>query len=170
MYGKGGWNVLGYWDWHMYMTMCKTWASQVQRGRESTCQYRRYGFDPWIRKMWRRKWRLSAVFLPGKFHGKRSLGGYSLWGHKESDTTEWLTLLLFTFMMVELSPAVLTSWQMQWWLGCLMWNCICSEPCTAADTECSLTPDQGHQHQGLFRLTSKGHWVDVTEVLLIFHR
>ena len=30
------------------------------------------------------------VFLPGKSHGRRSLAGYSPWGHKESDTTEWL--------------------------------------------------------------------------------
>ena len=28
--------------------------------------------------------------LPGKFHGQRSLTGYSPWGCKESDTTEWL--------------------------------------------------------------------------------
>ena len=28
--------------------------------------------------------------LPGKSHGQRSLIGYSLWGHKESDTTERL--------------------------------------------------------------------------------
>jgi len=26
--------------------------------------------------------------LPGKFHGRRSMVGYSPWGHKESDTTE----------------------------------------------------------------------------------
>ena len=32
------------------------------------------------------------VFLPGKFHGQRSLAGYSPWGHKESDMTECLTL------------------------------------------------------------------------------
>ena len=25
-------------------------------------------------------------FLPGKFHGQRSLAGYSPWGRKESDT------------------------------------------------------------------------------------
>ena len=29
--------------------------------------------------------------LPGEFHGERSLAGYSLWGCKESDTTERLT-------------------------------------------------------------------------------
>ena len=30
----------------------------------------------------------TPVFLPGKFHGRRSLIGYSLWDRKESDTTE----------------------------------------------------------------------------------
>ena len=30
----------------------------------------------------------SPVFLPGKSHGQMSLVGYSLWGHKESDTAE----------------------------------------------------------------------------------
>ena len=29
----------------------------------------------------------TPVFLPGKFHGQRSLEGYSPWGHKESDMT-----------------------------------------------------------------------------------
>jgi len=34
--------------------------------------------DPWIRKIpWRRKWQPTPVFLPGKFHRKRSLVGYS---------------------------------------------------------------------------------------------
>ena len=37
---------------------------------------------------WRRAWQPTAVFLPGKSCGKRSLAGYSPWGHKESDTTE----------------------------------------------------------------------------------
>ena len=39
---------------------------------------------------WRREWKSTPVFLPGKSHGQRSLVGYSLWGHKESDTTERL--------------------------------------------------------------------------------
>ena len=29
-----------------------------------------------------------GCFLPGEFHGQRSLAGYSPWGRKESDTTE----------------------------------------------------------------------------------
>ena len=32
---------------------------------------------------------LRKVFLPGEFHGQRSLAGYSPWGCKESD--EWLS-------------------------------------------------------------------------------
>ena len=35
---------------------------------------------------WRRKWQLTPVFLPGKTYGQRNLGGYSPWGHKESNT------------------------------------------------------------------------------------
>ena len=30
----------------------------------------------------------TPVFLPGEFHGQRSLAGCSPWGHKESDMTE----------------------------------------------------------------------------------
>ena len=41
---------------------------------------------------WRRKWQPTPVFLPGKSHGQRSLVGCSLWGCKESGTTEQLTL------------------------------------------------------------------------------
>ena len=40
---------------------------------------------PWIRK-----WQCTQVFLPGRSHRQRNLMGYSLWGHKELDTTERL--------------------------------------------------------------------------------
>ena len=40
--------------------------------------------------MRRRKWHPTPVLLPGKFHGWKSLVGYSPWGHKESDMTERL--------------------------------------------------------------------------------
>ena len=38
-----------------------------------------------------------SVFLPRQFQGQRSLSlvGYSPWGCKESDTTEWLTPFTF---------------------------------------------------------------------------
>jgi len=35
---------------------------------------------------WRREWQPTPVFLPGEFHGQRSLADYSPRGHKESDT------------------------------------------------------------------------------------
>ena len=38
-----------------------------------------------------REWLPTPVFLPGEFHGWRSLAGYSPWSRKESDTTEQLT-------------------------------------------------------------------------------
>ena len=48
-------------------------------------------FNPWVGKIpWRRKWQPTPVFLPGEFHGQRSLVGYSPWGHKELDTTQQL--------------------------------------------------------------------------------
>ena len=34
---------------------------------------------------------IHSSFLPGELHGWRSLAGYSLWGCKELDKTEWLT-------------------------------------------------------------------------------
>ena len=39
---------------------------------------------------WRRKWKPTPIFLPGKSHGQRSLAGYSPWDRKEADMTERL--------------------------------------------------------------------------------
>ena len=39
----------------------------------------------WVGKIpWRRKWQPTPAFLPGKFHGQRSMAESA----KESDTTE----------------------------------------------------------------------------------
>ena len=61
-------------------------------GKESACQCRRHRrreFSPWVRKIpWRKNWQSAPVFLPGKFHGQRSLVGYNSWDPKESDMTE----------------------------------------------------------------------------------
>ena len=50
---------------------------------------------------WRRKWESTPVFLPGESHEQRSLAGYSLWYHKESDMTEYtqtvILVILFRF-------------------------------------------------------------------------
>ena len=55
-------------------------------------------WETWVRSLgWEdplgkegRKRQPTPVLLPGKFHGWRSLVGYSPWGRKESDTTERL--------------------------------------------------------------------------------
>ena len=41
-----------------------------------------------MQNFWSRKWQPIPVFLPGNFHGQRSLAGYSPWGRQESETTE----------------------------------------------------------------------------------
>ena len=45
-------------------------------------------FQPLCNEAWRRTWQPTPVFSPGESHGRRSLAGYSPWGHRESDTTE----------------------------------------------------------------------------------
>ena len=61
------------------------------RGESVCLQGGRPGFNPWVGKIpWRRKWQPTPVFLPEESQGRRSLVGYSPWGHKESDTTERL--------------------------------------------------------------------------------
>ena len=47
----------------------------------------------------------TPVFLTGEFHGQRSLASCSPWGCKESDTTEQLTLSLFSLNNFRLSAA-----------------------------------------------------------------
>ena len=60
-------------------------------GKESACQCRRPGFDPWVKKIpWRRKWHPTPVFLPREPHGQRSLAAYSPWGGEELDSTQQL--------------------------------------------------------------------------------
>ena len=52
----------------------------------------RTGFDPWVEKNPWSKAMASPVFLPGEFHGQRSLAAHTVHGVTESDTAEWLTL------------------------------------------------------------------------------
>jgi len=53
-------------------------------GKESSCTCGRPGFDLSFGKIpWRREWQPTPVFLPGEFHGQRSLVGSSPWGCRE---------------------------------------------------------------------------------------
>ena len=77
----------------MIQIMTKHWWEKGFPGdsvsKESTSnsgdqlQCRRPEFDPSVGKiLWRTEWQLTPVFSPGKFHGQRSLAGYSPWGHR----------------------------------------------------------------------------------------
>ena len=59
-------------------------------GKESTCQGRRWGFNPWVGKISEEGNgnSLHSSYLENH-HGQRSLGGC-----KESNTTEWLTYIV----------------------------------------------------------------------------
>ena len=60
--------------------------------KESACQYRRckrLRFDPWVGNIsCSKKSQPTPVFLPGKFHGQRSLVSYTPSIFKELDITE----------------------------------------------------------------------------------
>ena len=59
---------------------------------------------------WRKEWLPALVFLPGEFHGQRSLAAYSPWGLKKSGMTEQLTLpLSLHFLLCRLH--IVTSFQ-----------------------------------------------------------
>ena len=77
---------------HLQLTTLQEFPRWLS-GKESACQRRKRGFSPWLGKIpWRRKWQPPPVFLPGKSHGERSLAVYSLWGRKESDMAERLSM------------------------------------------------------------------------------
>ena len=43
--------------------------------------------------LWRRQWHPTPVLLPGESHGRRSLVGYSPWGHSQTRLSDFT----FTF-------------------------------------------------------------------------
>ena len=66
-------------------------------GKEIRLQCRRSRFDPWLGKIpWRRDWLSTPVFLPGEFHGQRSLAGYSI-VHGVARSRTGLSDFTFTF-------------------------------------------------------------------------
>ena len=54
-------------------------------GKESACNAGDPGSIPGVGRSSREGNLPTPVFLPGKFHGQKSLEGYSPWGRKESD-------------------------------------------------------------------------------------
>ena len=80
----------------------QTWGFRSGSDGQRICVLRRRPrFDPWVGKMpWRRKWKPIPVFLPGKYHGQRSLLGYSPWGRNKqlSMDTHFPLCICFSLM------------------------------------------------------------------------
>ena len=117
--------TISFWNSHQFMLLNTLfiligfpwWLS----GKESICNTgaTEDSFSPWVRKIsWRRKWQPTSVFLLGESHGQRSLAGYSLWGHKEYDTTEWLNNNNISFLFCYLIFMIQNHYR--WWLQ--PWN------------------------------------------------
>ena len=79
-------------------------------GKESACNAGDPGSVPRFPEEGNeREWPPTPVFLPGEFHGQRSLTGYSSWGFNELDMTERLTLSLsLHFVILQLNIVITT--------------------------------------------------------------
>ena len=102
-------------------------------GKESTYQWRRCGFTPWVGKIpWRRKWQLTPVFLPGKFYGQRSPTGYSSWGRKRVGhhlvTKQWhlcVYIYIYTHTYVYICTSGFAEWpQVRWRSSCSLCSAV----------------------------------------------
>ena len=101
--------------------------SGASDGKESACNAGHPGSIPGLgRFLWRREWKPAPVLLPGEFHGQRSLEGYSPWGGKESDTTEWLTHIHIGPLPQTTSLKLSWNWKA---LGHCTWLCrhLCAQ-------------------------------------------
>ena len=58
----------------------------------------------------------TPVFLPGKFHGQRTLVGYSPWGRKELDMTDWLNMHTHLHLWID------------WWMDLETWEILVPWP------------------------------------------
>ena len=131
------------------MFLC-VWCGVPRRcsGKESACQGRRCSFDPWVGKIaWRRKWQPTPVFLPGKFHGQRSLVGYSPWGQTgQAGAITWshYSITCFTFSYDRI-------WRWQW------------HPTPV------LLPGKSHGRRSLVGCSPWGRWASDTTEWLHFH-
>ena len=84
----GGWGPLS-------LSRASQVVLEIEEPPCKSSRRKRCEFDHWVGKiLWRRAWQPTPVFLPGDFHGQRSLVGYSPWSHKEPDTTEQLSTAL----------------------------------------------------------------------------
>ena len=98
--------------WITYIFLCRhhlfikpTLSLVAQLVKKICLQCERPGFDPWVGKIpWRRERLSSPVFWPEEFHGL-----YSLWGCKELDTTERLSLTHSSYLVDHLCVGCILS-------------------------------------------------------------
>ena len=81
------WHIKGYWN---HENNNNSNSTILKNPKDSAGEARGMGLIlAWIKKIpWGRKWQPTPVFLPGEFHGQRSLVGCSPYGCRESDPTE----------------------------------------------------------------------------------
>ena len=67
------------------------WSSQVTQQKRICLEWKRYGFDLWVRRIpWRKAWQPPLVFLPGESHGEQPGG---LKSHRVAKSWIWLKWL-----------------------------------------------------------------------------
>ena len=89
--------ILGTWEFVILFQLTFLYAY-----KRIYLQCGRHGFDPWVGKIpWRKERLPTTVFWPGEFHG------HTLWGHKELDTTERLSLSLSSIESFLFNPPLI---------------------------------------------------------------
>ena len=136
------WDVFTFWGWCLKMLLwtcmdafmhggvCLYFAGVSSRKWNCICSFPSGSVvenlsamqETWVLSLgWvdplRRKWQPTPLSVPGKFHGQRSLVGYSPWGRRVLDMTEWLSqahtmikagyvLFLFSFLNNSISKNI----------------------------------------------------------------
>ena len=88
-------------------------------------QCRRPRFNPWVRKIpWKREWQPTLVFLPGEFHGQRSLVD---WAAVHGVAKKWTQLSDEHFIFTPIFPILASTLfffiaPVIYWL---IYSCLC---------------------------------------------
>ena len=92
---------------HEFLSGINKWSSLVAQLEKNPPEMWETWVNPWVGKIaWRKEWLPTPVFWPGEFHGL-----YSPWSCKESNTTEWLSLLLLSGINSLLNCEVQRWWR-----------------------------------------------------------
>ena len=84
------WNT-GTWRWKLAADSARLGFPGGSDGKETACNAGDTGSSLSWEYPLEEGMATTPAFWPGESHGQRSLVGYSLWGHKKSDMTEWLS-------------------------------------------------------------------------------